>query len=217
MDVYALGTDGHPYKATWNSSIGWGSGWSSMSNNMASSPAAIQYGSEMDVFYRGGDNNIYKDTWNGSTWGGFGSLGAPTGTTITGDPSVLSYTTPGEYDIYVNTTSGHIYKRTWNGSWSSWTDMGGSYVGSPYAMQYGNDMHIFARASGDSTIWTRYWSNSGQTWSSWQQLSLTRMGSDASAMQYGASELDAYTTSGSASSYHDTSQDGSTWGGFSSF
>jgi len=213
MDVFALDTNNVPYKATWNSTIDWGSGWTSMGNFMASSPAAIQYGSEMDVFYRGGDNNIYKNTWNGSSWGGFGSLGSPNGTTITGNPSVLSYTAEGEYDIYVNTTSGHIYKRMWNGSWTGWADMGGGFVGNPYAMQYGSDMSLFARGT-NNQIYHRYWSYSGQFWSGWGSLG-GNLASDPFALQYGSSELDVFATGTDGKTDHDTFTPTNGWGGFS--
>jgi len=214
MDVFALDTNNVPYKATWNSSIGWGSGWTSMGNFMASSPAAIQYGSEMDVFYRGGDNNIYKNTWNGSSWGGFGSLGAPSGTTVVGNPSVLSYAAEGEYNIFVNTSSGHIYKRTWNGAgWSSWTDMGGGFTGNPYATTYGSDMEVYARGT-NNQIYTRYWSYGGQFWSAWSSLGGT-LASDPYALQYGTSELDVFATGTDGKTYKDTFNPTNGWGGFS--
>ena len=216
MDVFALDTNKVPYLDKWTPS-GW-SGWTSMGNYMASgaSPAAIMYGSsEMDLFYRGGDNNIYKNTtFDGSSWGGFGSLGAPSGTTITGNPSVLSYTAEGEYDIYVNTTSNHIYKRTWNGAgWSSWTDMGGSFVGNPYAIQYGSDMNLFARGT-DNRIYHRYWSYSGQFWSGWGSLG-GNLASDPFALQYGSSELDVFATGTDGKTDHDTFTPTNGWGGFS--
>ena len=106
MEVFDVDTSKVPYVDTWTPS-GW-SGWTSMGNYMANgaSPAAILYESgEMDLFYRGGDNNIYQNkTFDGSSWSGFFSLGSPSGTTIVGDPSVLSYLPEGEFDVYVNTT-----------------------------------------------------------------------------------------------------------------
>ena len=215
MDVFALDTNKVPYLDKWTPS-GW-SGWTSMGNYMASgaSPAAIMYGSsEMDLFYRGGDNNIYKNTtFDGSSWGGFGSLGSPSGTTIVGNPSVLSYTAEGEYDIYVNTTSGHIYKRMWNGSWSGWADMGGGFVGTPYAMQYGSDMNLFARGT-NNQIYHRYWSYGGQFWSGWGSLG-GNLASDPYVLQYGSSELDVFATGTDGKTDHDTFTPTNGWGGFS--
>jgi len=216
MDVFALDTNKVPYVDKWTSTSGW-SGWTSMGNYMASgaSPASIMYGSsEMDLFYRGGDNNIYKNTtFDGTNWGGFGSLGSPSGTTITGNPSVLSYTAEGEYDIYVNTTSGHIYKRMWDGSWSGWTDMGGGFVGNPYAMQYGSDMNLFARGT-NNQIYQRYWSYGGQFWSGWSSLG-GNLASDPFALQYGSSELDVFATGTDGKTDHDTFTPTNGWGGFS--
>jgi hypothetical protein len=106
--------------------------------------------------------------------------------------------------------------KTWTGSsWVDWADYGGTFTGTPYAVQYNNDMYVFGRAKGDNTNWKKYWSYSGGTWNGWTQLGTTTMAGDPSAYQYGSSELDTFVTGSDTKTYKDT-YNGSTWGGFTS-
>lgn len=206
LDVVALGTDGHPYKNTWQADKGWG-GWSSLGNYMDSSPTILQYGSELDVIMRGGDNAVYKDTWNGNSWGGFAFLGAR----VAGNPDAISY--GGQLDVWANSSSNRLWKRTWNGrGWGNWTDMGGNFAGDPDVMQYNSDLEVFVRGT-DNHIYTRYWSANGQYWSAWSSLGGSIAG-EPTAVQYG-SELSVFATGTDGKVYKNTFFPSSGWGGFS--
>ena len=98
--------------------------------------------------------------------------------------------------------SGHIYKRMFNGSWTGWADMGGGFVGNPYAVQYGSDMNLFARGT-KNQIYHRYWSYGGQFWSGSGSLG-GNLASDPFALQYGSSELDVFATGTDGKTDHDT-------------
>ena len=208
LDLYALGTNGTPYKDTWNGT--WG-GWTSMTGTLASNLSAIQYGSEMDVFGRNSSGTPYKDTWNGSGWTGWSTLSG----TISGNIAAMPYSTYGEYDLWANTSGGDIFRKTWTGSgWVDWADYGGTFGGSPAATQYGNDMYVFNRASGDSTMWYKYWSYSGQTWHGWNQYSSTFKGGGDPSAYVDGTQLDVFET-GNDGKVYEATYNGSTWGSFS--
>ena len=92
---------------------------------------------------------------------------------------------PSEMDVYVNTSSGELFKRTWNGSlWSSWIGMpGGTFAGSPAALQYNSEMDVYARGTNDSHIYKDTWQPSNNTWSGWNSLGGNEAG-DPTAIQY---------------------------------
>ncbi len=215
IDLYALGQDGHPYKDTWQSGSGWG-GWTSLTGSLSSNLSAIQYGSEMDVFGINSSGTPYKDTWNGSSWGGWSSLPG----TLQGNISAFPYSTYGEYDLLANNNishggTGNIFRDTWSGSsWTGWNDYGGNFEGSPVATQYGNDMYIVARASGDDTLWYKYWHYANTTWYGWDQFSSTFKGSSDPTAYVDGTQLDIFETDTNGNTYENT-YNGSTWSGFS--
>jgi hypothetical protein len=127
----------------------------------------------------------------------------------------MSYTPGGEYDIYTNTCSGHLYKRVWTGSaWTGWGDMdgpagGGSFVGSPYALQYGSDMYLFDRDNTGHIQW-RAWIQSTQTWTNWAALTGSNLTSDPTAVTYG-SQLTVFANGSDGKTYKATLTPGYPW------
>ena len=215
MNVFALDTSNVPYEDTQDSGGTW-TGWGSNTNYMASDPVAVSYSGNLHLFYRGGDSKTYENVFNGNTWTGFSWVGQ--NASAVGNPTALSYSAEGELDLYFATTGGQIWKDTNIGSgWGTWTQMAtGSMIGDPYIMAYNNDLQVFSRDTSNN-IETRYWSYSGQSWSSWASLggSSDSLASDPFAYQNGSSELDVYASDGSANTYHDTKIAPNNWGGFS--
>jgi surface antigen len=205
IDVFALGTDRHPYKNTWNPANGWG-GWTTLGDYMDSSPTALQYGPNLNVIMRGGNNQVYNDSWAGNNWSGFGSIGGVT----SGNPDALQYGS--HLNVLVNTPSNHVYMNTWNGSaWGGWADHGGNFAGDPEVMQYNNDMEFFVRGT-NGRIYTRWWSASEQRWGGWNDLG-GNMVSEPTAVQYN-SELSVFATGADGKVHKNTFHPGSGWGGF---
>lgn len=207
MDVFALGTDGHPYYDTWLTATGW-SGWQSTGNFMASDLKGAQYGSSLYLFARGGDNVPYYIVRNGGTWGSWSSLGG----SVVGNPAVLNYGAESELDVYFNTSVNQIWKITYTSSgWGSWGNMGSSYVGDPYLTTYGNDLEVFARGT-NNQVYTRYWSYGGQYWTNWLSIGGTNLSSNPTAIQNG-SQLTAFDNGSDGKTYLNTNP-GSGWGSF---
>ena len=158
LDVFARDGYGTVYKDTWNGST-W-SGFNPLGGNIASSPAAVQYGQELEVYGGSGvDGNLFKDTWGNAHWSGFNYMGHSLGTAAT--PAAISYN--GEMDVYVRSTNGAILKDTWNGRfWSGLNSLGGSSLGDPVTVQYGQEMDVFATDSSGHTYKDTW---NGSTWS----------------------------------------------------
>lgn len=175
----------------------------------SSTPAALQFGTEMDVFKRGGDNAIWKDTWQsgGSSWSGWNSLGG----TIASDPVAVAYGS--EMDVFAIASNGQVVKDTWNGtSWSGWNSLGGTMTGTPSAVVYGSEMDVYARNPNDNKIWIDTWN--GSSWGGWSNLGAATFSGNPKAMVYG-SEMDVWARGSDNALWKDT-WNGSSWGGFSS-
>ena len=77
LDVFCIGTDGHPWTRTWNANGGW-SGWSVLPGLSISDPDAVSQGagSTPRIFARGLDGAVYQWLLNGNAWT-FQSWGQP--------------------------------------------------------------------------------------------------------------------------------------------
>jgi hypothetical protein len=77
LDVYCIGTDGHPYTRTGNAVGSW-TGWSGMPGLASSDPDGVSQGAGFTprIFARGLDGAVYQWLLAGSTWT-YQSWGAP--------------------------------------------------------------------------------------------------------------------------------------------
>jgi hypothetical protein len=77
LDVYCIGTDGHPWTRTRNAVGGW-TGWSGMPGLASSDPDGVSQGagSTPRIFARGLDGAVYQWLLNGNDWT-YQSWGAP--------------------------------------------------------------------------------------------------------------------------------------------
>jgi hypothetical protein len=218
MDVFAIGSDGHMYKDTWQPSPGSWSGWNSMGgSSLTGRPAAIKYsGSEMDIFSRDTSGNLYRDYWNGTTWSGLNQLSGNGGTAMASDPSVTLYGS--EMDVYIRGTDSNLWKSGGYGgsSMGSLGSMGGGNLeNNPVAIQYGSEMDIYSNNT-SGTLIKDVWN--GSSWSGWNSLTGQSFSGSPAAMQYGSGELDVYDRGITDTHiYKDTWQSGgSSWSGWNS-
>src|SRR6266571_2964811 len=163
----------------------------SSSGGAYSRPAVLQYGTEMDVYKQGSNNDFWKNTWQPSnnSWSGWVDM---TGASFQGDPAAIKYNS--EMDVFGIGTNGQVYKNTWqpsNNSWSGWNILGsgGTFVGTPSAIQYGSsEMDVYARAT-NNQIYKETWN--GTSWSGWNSLGGSIAG-NPKAMIYNGSEMDVW-------------------------
>src|SRR5208337_4864839 len=67
------------------------------------------------AFDRGANGHLYVNSWNGSAWHG-ADQGTPAGTTLTGNPGVITYVQGGTQRIYAfdRGANGHLYVNYWD-------------------------------------------------------------------------------------------------------
>ncbi len=93
-----------------------------------SHPAQGRY--RLFAFIRAGDGRLWAHDWGGrgdSTAGNWIDLGAPPGTAVSREPSVVSYTHEGQAFMYVfvRGANGHLHVCRWDGAGSPlWSDLG---------------------------------------------------------------------------------------------
>jgi len=70
LDVFCVGTDGHPWSRTWTETGGW-SPWSNLGGTPASDPDAVSLGEGAvpRMVARGLDGFVYQWIFGGSSWG----------------------------------------------------------------------------------------------------------------------------------------------------
>lgn len=131
--IYAFvnGNNGRLYTHYWN-----GTKWAWSDRGKPSNvvlglyPGVITYqeGGKQRIyaFVKANDGNLYAHYWNGSKWN-WSPQGAPTGTTVTSAPGVITYkegAQPQRIYAFVVCADGHLHVNYWDGSQWSWSDRG---------------------------------------------------------------------------------------------
>lgn len=113
----------------------WG-GTDNLGGSLGSDPDAVSWGSgRIDMVYTGTDHVVYH-MWYGGAFGGPQAI--PGGAVGDSAPAIAAWA-PGRLDAFVKAANGnllHAYNA--NGVWSSWENLGGSYVSGPAATAWGS-------------------------------------------------------------------------------
>lgn len=94
-------------------------------------------------------------------------------------PASASMST-GTVNVFLRGTDDAIWYKWWTGSsWSSWTNIGGTFVSSPAAVSTSSGtLYVFGRGT-DNAIWYKLWN--GSSWSQWVSLGGTFTSAPAAA------------------------------------
>ena len=124
------------------------------------------------AFVRGQNNHLYVNYWNGAQWQ-WADQGTPPGTTVTGQPGVITYLEAGKQRIYafVRGENDHLYVNYWNGAQWQWADQGtppGTTVtGQPGVITYleagKQRIYAFVRGQNDH-LYVNYWNGAQWQW-----------------------------------------------------
>ena len=130
--IYAFdrGANDNLYVNYWDGSVWhWADQGTPSGVPLAGDPGVVTYvqgGTQRIYAFENGDNgNLYVDSWNGSAWH-WADQGTPAGTTLTGNPGVITYVQGGAQRIYAfdRGANGHLYVNYWDGSVWHWADQG---------------------------------------------------------------------------------------------
>jgi len=129
----------------------------------------------MDVWVTGSDGHLYANYWTSGTPWKWGDYGTPLGTTVSENPSVITYkdgTQPQHRHVFVRGTDGHLYMHFNIGSGWQWDDLGtpgGATVDeSPDAITYIDDtqsrrIYVFVKGS-DGHLYVCFRKKSTSAW-----------------------------------------------------
>ncbi|MFT3877747.1 MAG: hypothetical protein QM708_15200 [Propioniciclava sp.] len=146
LDLFASGTDGRVYTATWGGGKSWsshevGNAWRPISPHMlASAPVTVvsRAPENLDLYVTGPDGRVYTSWWSeGQDWtgiqGGWLSLG---GKFAPGTPITAISRDPGSVDLFATAEDGKVYTNQWTVTedWYSrrnsdkWLEIGGAFA-----------------------------------------------------------------------------------------
>ncbi len=173
LDVYAIGTDGDVYQASWNGSqsANWG-GWWSLGNpgTLVNQVTAIARGQKIDLIAVGFDRRVFYRGWNGSSWSNWAQISS--GVAAEGSRIAAASRNPSQLDVFRVGTDNKVYTagKTDGGSWSAWTAVLGGQIrpGSQISAvsRKTNQLDIFVTGT-NGKVWTAAWAGS---WAGWWQL-----------------------------------------------
>ena len=123
-------------------------------------------------FLRGSDGHLHVNYWDGFVWR-WAHQGTPAGTTMVGEPEVLTYRQGGVQRIYVfvKGANNHLYVNYWDGARWNWAHQGvpqGVTAIAPMkAITYRDSarrqrQYIFANSGG--TLYVNYWDGFQWRW-----------------------------------------------------
>ncbi|MEY9926304.1 hypothetical protein ABH926_000926 [Catenulispora sp. GP43] len=189
-DVFVRGGDNHVWENTYTGDTGSGfpgwTGWVNLGGSVATSPTAASLGQDrIDVFAQGTDGALWQNTYEqvsngtgggiitpGLAWGGWKSLGGPTGSTFTGTPSAVA--SLNRIDLFVRGTDNALYQRSLvNNTWTGWTGLGGTLTGAPAAASAGPgqvDVFITQANQGADNVYEKQWTTAAGWSGSWASL-----------------------------------------------
>ncbi len=171
LDVYAIGTDGNVYQASWSGGATWG-GWWTLSNpgTPVNQITAIARGQKIDLFAVGFNRNIYTRAWNGSSWTGWSQVSG--GVVAAGSRVAAVSRSSTRLDIFAIGTDNLVYTNGKNdgGAWSGWASVLGGGAGSGVQLsasaRSSTSMDVFV-VGGDNKVWTADFDGS---WHGWWRL-----------------------------------------------
>jgi hypothetical protein len=180
-NVFVAGANGSLYEIWYTPSAHAWSGWLSLGapsgTTLVGEPFVLKSvtGNE-NVFMRGANGSLYEIWYTPSAhaWSGWLSLGAPSGTTVAGDPYVNISSVTGNENVFVRAANGSLYQIWYTPSvhaWSGWQSFGapsGTTVeGDPFVISSvtGNE-NVFVRAA-NGNLYQIWYTPSAHAWSGW--------------------------------------------------
>jgi hypothetical protein len=171
LDVYAIGTDGDIYQASWSGGATWG-GWWSLGNpgTQVNQITAIARGQNIDLFAVGFNRNIYTRAWNGSSWTNWSQVSG--GVAAAGSRIAAVSRSSNRLDIFTIGTDNYVYTngKYDGGAWSGWSSVLGGVAGSGVQLsasaRSSSAMDVFV-VSTDNKVWTADFDGS---WHGWWRL-----------------------------------------------
>ena len=168
--IYAFvrGANGHLLVNWWDgTSWQWADQGLTPGTKAASAPSVITFreGGQQRIhaFVRGDNGRLLVNSWNGTTWQ-WTNQGAPTGTTVTDAPSVVTYQiTERRIYAFVRGLNGHLFVNWYNGFAWQWADQGmpssGIVASQPSAVTYleaRQRLYAFVRGA-DGHLHVNFW------------------------------------------------------------
>jgi hypothetical protein len=183
-NVFVAGANGSLYEIWYTPSAHAWSGWLSLGapsgTTLVGEPFVLKSvtGNE-NVFMRAANGNLYEIwyTPSANAWSGWFSLGAPSETTVAGDPYVNISSATGNENVFVRAANGSLYQLWYTPSvhaWSGWQSFGapsGTTVeGGPFVISsvVGNE-NVFVRAA-NGNLYQIWYTPSAHAWSGWLSL-----------------------------------------------
>jgi hypothetical protein len=180
-NVFVTGANGSLYEIWYTPSAHAWSGWLSLGapsgTTLVGEPFVLKSvtGNE-NVFMRAANGNLYEIwyTPSANAWSGWFSLGAPSGTTVAGDPYVNISSVTGNENVFVRAANGSLYQLWYTPSvhaWSGWQSFGapsGTTVeGDPFVISsvVGNENVLVRAANGN--LYQIWYTPSAHAWSGW--------------------------------------------------
>jgi hypothetical protein len=171
LDVYAIGTDGDVYQASWSGGADWG-GWWTLGNpgTQVKQITAIARGQKIDLFAVGFNGGIYTRAWNGSSWTNWSQVSS--GVAASGARVAAVSRSSTRLDIFAIGTDNLVYTsgKTDGGAWSAWSSVAGGGAGSGVQLsasaRSSSSMDVFV-VGGDNKVWTADYDGS---WHGWWRL-----------------------------------------------
>ncbi len=171
INVFARGSDGRLWQK-WLVNGVWSPGWNYIDgpSSSSSAPSAISFGNgHMDVFeIKDGQlrHNWYKS--DPSAWRGWGSLGQPSGVTLSNVSAVSQ--TSGKINVFARGSDGRLWQK-WlvNGVWSpGWNYIDGpsSSSSAPSAISFGNG-HMDVFEIKDGQLRHNWYKSDPSAWRGW--------------------------------------------------
>jgi hypothetical protein len=133
LNVFAVDNNSNVFYKHWNG-LTWG-GWTPLRGPVGGRIHCATWGrDQFSLFSIGADGHLNVKWWTGSSWGPsqlgvWDDRGTPAGTTLVGEPAVISYRGTSVCIAAVGVNS-HLYRLDFDGfTWGTWQDMSGNMIG----------------------------------------------------------------------------------------
>jgi hypothetical protein len=174
IEVFAE-AEGGPLEEDSRDPSGSWSGWQDLGGVIVTAPAALYDPAtrSVQVLALGTNDTMYNDSWTAAGgWTGWVSMGAPSGETFSGTPSVVYDSLNSNLEVYARASNGVTYEafRTPTGNWQDWVNLGGVITSGPVAVYnpLAHSEQVFGVGT-NSAVYVDSWTPAGG-WTGYQSL-----------------------------------------------
>ena len=210
IDVFARASDSALWHRWYIRGRGW-SGWEKLGGVLDSGPGVSSWAAgRLDVFALGEDKKL-RHKWyvRGQGWskGPWENLGAPSGRTLTSDPSAVSWG-DGRIDVFARASDSALWHRLYarGQGWSGWEKLGGVLASGPDVSSWGEgQLDVFALGGDKHLRHKRYVRGQGWSKGSWENLgapSGRTLTSDPGAVSWGGGRIDVFARASDGALWH---------------